>query len=161
MCVISRRDDYLILEAPELERLMAYLTAKNVAEVSEEGDKLLIKPYSQEIDEALKTACSNDVSSLLLDVVDSLAYSGWLVEYDKYIERIARGDRIDIIDIFLYEYDKRENIINIFTTKPIEDILKQLNFEINKIYKGIIATKTEKSIIRAIEYYEKIVESMK
>jgi hypothetical protein len=83
VCLAYRDGDALVFEAPELERVVAYLSLRGLAErVEEEGGRIRAVPYVDGVEESLRSLCATMPSDLKLDLLYALASDGWIVDRD-------------------------------------------------------------------------------
>jgi len=156
VCEVAAVEDRLVFSGPELETVMAYLTVRNVAEKVEVRDGALhITPQLPELANALKALCNSDVSSLLLDVKESLLHMGWLVEGGKDVVKIRRSRRAGVSGFITFEYDKLSRTASVLTTQLcLSGELQRLGFEVFASKYLLEARRHVNSLVEAIELEE-------
>lgn len=132
MCEVEVFGDEVSFKGPELEVTMAYLSVREVADrVTLEEGGLRASPALPELVATLKSLCEMDVSSLLLDVKESLLHMGWLVEGQRDVVRIRKSKRLGVSGFVAVEYDKVARRMSVVTTeKCVADLLAQRGFQV-------------------------------
>lgn len=160
MCKAYRDGDYVVLEAPDLERLAAYLALGGlVEEALDDGMRLRARPFSEHLLEPLESLCGDMPSDLLLDVLEALNSEGWLVDADRWIARLRRSLRVGP-GILIYECDCRERLARIFSTSncPNSEALAGLGFKARPLHAGLEAERGIKSVVEALAIYDGVEE---
>lgn len=156
MCEIAIVEDTIVFSAPPLELSVAYLTTRNIAEVKLRDEILYITPPVAELVNTLKAICNSDVSTLLLDLKESLLHLGWLVEGRRDVVKIRKSIRVDT-GFVIVEYKKTEKILSILTTRfCLADFLQKESFQVNSHKYVLEAWKKTHSLPEAIEFVEKL-----
>ncbi|RFA97673.1 hypothetical protein [Pyrobaculum aerophilum] len=158
MCEVTTSGDAVIFTGPELERTMAYLIAKPLTERIEiEGEALRITPALPEVVGSLQALCKSDVSTLLLDIKESLLHLGWLVEGRKDVVRIRKSRRAGTSGFTSVEYEKSSRRMTVVTTqKCLANSLRRLGFEVVETKYLVEAAKQVSTLVEAIELEEAI-----
>ena len=158
MCEVSTSDDSVLFTGPELELTMAYLTVKPLAERVEIGTETLrASPAPPEVVNALQALCRADVSSLLLDVKESLLHLGWLVEGSRDVVRIRKSRRAGVSGFTTIEYEKSTRKMTVVTTqKCLADFLKQIGFEVVESRYLVEGRRHVSTLAEAVEIEERL-----
>ncbi|MFB6490267.1 MAG: hypothetical protein TU35_003295 [Thermoproteus sp. AZ2] len=158
MCRIYRDGDFLVFEAPELERLAAYLTLKGIAEeLADDGVRLRAKPWLDHVVEPLQELCSAMPRDLLLDVAEALSSEGWLIDLREWIVGLRKSVAA-LNGVVVYECDCRDGRVELFSTSKCPDpaALSSLGFKTTPIYLGLEASRAVKSPLEAVALYDAV-----
>lgn len=158
MCEVASSGDVLIFRGPELETVMAFLTAKNLAErVELREDGLIISPAIPEVEAALSAICNLEVSTLLLDVKESLVHMGWLVDGERDVVRVRKSRRFGVSGFITVEYDKNMRKMTVVTTGVcLADTLRNLGFAITNAKYLLEAERRVENIAQVLELEERL-----
>ncbi len=155
MCEVTATGDTVVFSAPPLELSVAYLTARNVAEVKLADGTLYITPAVGGLVDTLKAICNSEVSTLLLDLKESLLHLGWLVDGGRDVVRIRKSMRINT-DLVVVEYEKAEKKLSLFTTRLcLADFLQRESFQ-TYIHKYMLEAWKKASLLEAVEFAERL-----
>lgn len=160
MCRIYRDGDSLVFEAPELERLAAYLTLKGIAEeLSDDGARLRARPWVDHVVEPLQELCSAMPRDVLLDVAEALSSEGWLIDLREWIVRL-RKSLASLNGVVVYECNCRDGYVELFSTSKCPDAaaLSSLGFKTAHMHLGLEATRAVKSLLEALALYDALEE---
>lgn len=149
MCLAYRDGDALVFEAPELERVVAYLSLRGLAERVEEVEgRIRAVPYVDGVEESLRSLCATMPSDLKLDLLDALASDGWIVDRDlsRMRKSTLSGSRITVV-----ECDCVNKRLQLFSTADCSDHLRQLGFSVRRVGTGIEAEREFKTLVEALD----------
>ncbi|ABL87904.1 conserved hypothetical protein [Pyrobaculum islandicum DSM 4184] len=152
MCEVVTEGDVIVFSAPETELTMAYLTVRTLAEHIEfVNGTLRISPALPEIETSLKSLCTTETSTVLLDLKESLLHLGWLVEGGRDVVKIRRSWRAGVSGFLVVEYDKAARALTIVTTQIcLAETLRQLGFKVS----------TAKYLVEAVRYVSTVAEAI-
>ncbi|AEA13268.1 hypothetical protein TUZN_1808 [Thermoproteus uzoniensis 768-20] len=156
MCLAYRDGDALVFEAPELERVVAYLSLRSLAEkVEEEGERIRATPYIDGVEESLRSLCATMPSDLRLDLLYALASDGWIVDRDlsRMRKSVSSGARVTVV-----ECDCVNRRLQLFSTADCRDYLKQLGFSVRAVGMGIEAERGFKTLIEALDISDSVLQ---
>ncbi|ACB40854.1 hypothetical protein [Pyrobaculum neutrophilum] len=156
MCEVTAEGDALVFSAPELELAMAYLAVRTLAErVEFSGGSLRVSPALPEVESSLKSLCNADVSTVLLDLKESLLHLGWLVEGTRDISRIRRSWRVGTAGFLTVEYDKGARTLSVATTQIcMAEVLQRMGFKVAASRYLVEAARQVSSLAEALDLGE-------
>lgn len=158
MCGAAVDGDILAFEGPELETLMMYLAARNVAEeVRLSEGRLLVRPALPDLAEAAREICSTDVSSLLLDIKEALLHMGWVVEGWRDVVAIRRSIRRGPTGFLSFEYSRPSREARALTSLAcLAQALDAMGFRLERHGRLLEARARLPTAVHALEAYERL-----
>lgn len=162
VCDLKREEDFLIFEAPELERTAAFLSLRSMeVKIEDDGVRLRITPPLEGLEESLASLCAAMPSQLLLDLAEMLASEGWLVLKDKGIVRLRRslvsGGRVAV-----FECDCVSRRLRVYSTSDcLLEKIKGMGANVDKLLVGFEATLGIKSLIDVLNIADSLKEAFK
>jgi hypothetical protein len=161
MCEVLASGDSLIFKAPEIEAAFAYLSVRDLAErVEWEGGSLHIAPAHSEVEMLLRSICSADVTSLLLDLKESLLHMGWLVAGRGGVARLRRSWRLRSGGFVTVEYDSHARQVTVSTTDGcIVSALERLGFAALRRGRIADASRRVSSLVEVLELGDSILRA--
>lgn len=159
MCLVYRDGDSLVFEAPDMERALAYLSLKSLAERIEDfGGRLRVVPYVEGVEDSLKSLCSSMPSDLKLDLLEALHGEGWISDMDLSAIRksVPLGGRVAV-----FECNCVDRTLRLFSTAVCPDKLERMGFRVNRLKAGVEAERRIKTIVDALITSDLAVQELK
>lgn len=156
MCGAAVDGDFLVFEGPELEALMMYLAARNVAEeVQLSEGKIRMRPALPDLAEAAREICSAEVSSLLFDIKEALLHMGWLVDGWRDIVAIRKSERRGATGFIAFEYSRLAREAKVITNMQcVAQALEEMGLRTEGHGRLLEAHGHLPTVIHALEVYE-------
>lgn len=148
MCTIYRDGDALIFEAPELERAIAYLSLRGLAErIEEGGGRIRATPYIEGVEDSLKSLCSAMPSDLRIDLLEALLGDGWIADrsLSKMRKIVTLRDHVMVL-----ECDCARGLLRVFSTADCGDLLRRYGVEARSFKIGVEGEGRIKGLVDAL-----------
>lgn len=157
MCIAYRDGDALIFEAPELERAVAYLSLKSLAERVEEIDgRIRAVPYIEGVEDSLRSLCSAMPSDLRLDLLEALLGDGWIADrsLSEMRKTVAWRDRVLII-----ECNCVDGRLRVFSTADCGDVLRRYGFETRALKIGVEGERRVRGLVDSLSLADSLAQA--